>query len=72
MGELLIGLTKYFASYTVERLCQALGKQTTEPVYESRTGSGVMFVGKYLSRQERQGSPFRFDVRLYETGGNLN
>jgi len=41
MGELLIGLTQYFAFYNGERAHQALGNQTPEAVYRSGTGGGA-------------------------------
>ena len=39
MGELLIGLTKYFVYYHGQRLHQALGNQTPDEVYQSGVGS---------------------------------
>jgi putative transposase len=47
MGELLIGLTKYFAFYNGERPHQALGNQTPEAVYQSGVGGGAVIVDKY-------------------------
>ncbi len=47
MGELLIGLTKYFAFYNNERPHQALGYQTPDAVYESGVGGGAVIVDKY-------------------------
>lgn len=39
MGELLIGLTKYFAGYNGERPRQALGNSTPDAVYASSVGA---------------------------------
>jgi putative transposase len=50
MGELLIGLTKYFAFYNGERPHQALGNQTPDSVYTSGAGGGAMIVDKYPRR----------------------
>ena len=47
MGELLIGLTKYFAFYNGERPHQALGNQTPDTVHASGLGGGAMIVDKY-------------------------
>jgi len=47
MGELLIGLTKYFALYDAERLHQALGNHTPNSVHTSSTGGGAIIVGEY-------------------------
>ena len=47
MGELLIGLTKYFAFYNSERPHQALGHQTPDAVHASALGGGAMIVDKY-------------------------
>jgi putative transposase len=47
MGELLIGLTKYFAFYNGERPHQALGNQTPDSVHTSSTGGAPMIVDKY-------------------------
>lgn len=47
MGELLMGLTKYFAFYNGERPHQALGNQTPDAVHTNRAGGGAMIVDKY-------------------------
>ena len=47
MGELLIGLTKYFAFYNRQRPHQALGNQTPDEVYQSGVGGGALIVDKY-------------------------
>lgn len=47
MGELLIGLTKYFAFYNEERPHQSLGNQTPQTVYQSASGGGALIIDKY-------------------------
>jgi putative transposase len=49
MGELLTGLTRYFAFYNSERAHQGLGNRTPEAVYQSSEGGGAMIVDKYGS-----------------------
>lgn len=61
MGELLIGLTKYFAFYNGQRPHQALGNQTPEAVHASSVGGGAMIVDKY-------GSNPRLPIALRSTG----
>jgi putative transposase len=50
MGELLIGLTKYFVFYNGERPHQALGNQTPDSVHANASGGGAMIVDKYGPR----------------------
>jgi putative transposase len=57
MGELLIGLTKYFALYNGERPHQALGNQTPDAVHNSSVGGGAMIVDKYGTKPEPSGLP---------------
>ncbi len=47
MGQLLIGLTRYFAFYNNERAHQGLGNQTPDLVYVSGVGGGAVIVDKY-------------------------
>jgi putative transposase len=47
LGELLLGLTKYFAFYNGERPHQGLGKRMPDEVYASAVGGGAMIVDKY-------------------------
>ena len=47
MGELLIGLTKYFAFYNGERPHQALRNHTPDAVHQRAEGGGAMIVDKY-------------------------
>ncbi len=64
MGELLIGLTKYFAFYNGERAHQALTNQTPDAVHASAVGGGAMIVDKYGAKQELPGLP----IALRSTG----
>ena len=47
MGELLIGLTKYFVLHNGERTSQALVNQTPDVVHTSLVGGGAMIVDKH-------------------------
>lgn len=47
MGELLLGLTKYFAFYNGERPHQGLANRTPDAVHQSAEGGGAMIVDKY-------------------------
>ena len=51
MGELLVGLTNYFAFYNGERPHQALENQTPDVVYRNASGGGAMIVDKYGAAQ---------------------
>ena len=61
IGELLIGLTKYFVFYNGERPHQALGNRTPDAVHTSRAGGGAMIVDKYGPTQ-------RLPIPLRSTG----
>lgn len=52
MGELLIGLTKYFAFYNGERPHQALRNLTPDVVHQRAEGGGAMIVDNYGSAQD--------------------
>jgi putative transposase len=51
MGELLVGLTKYFAFYNTERPHQSLENQTPQEVHQTSSGGGAMIVDKYRSKE---------------------
>ena len=53
MGELLMGLTKYFGFYNTERPHQGLGNQTPQQVHQSGQGGGAMIVDKYAKKAAR-------------------
>ena len=52
MGELQMGLTKYFVFYNGERPHQALGNSTPDVVHTSRVGGGAIIVDKYGVKPE--------------------
>jgi putative transposase len=51
MGELLLGLSKYFVMYNGDRPHQALGNKTPGEVYQSASGGGAMIVDKYGAKE---------------------
>lgn len=59
MGELLVGLTEYFAFYSGERPHQSLGQQTPDVVYRSAIGGGAMIVDKFAGAVEETPVPLR-------------
>ncbi len=59
MGELLLGLTEYFAFYNGERPHQSLGQQTPDVVYRSAIGGGAMIVDKFGGAVEETPVPLR-------------
>ena len=59
MGELLLGLTEYFAFYNGERPHQSLGQQTPNVVYRSAIGGGAMIVDKFGGAVEEPPVPLR-------------
>jgi putative transposase len=52
MGELLLGLTDYFAFYNGDRPHQSLGQQTPDVVYRSGVGGGAVIVDKFGGAME--------------------
>jgi putative transposase len=57
MGELLVGLTQYFAFYNGERPHQGLQYQTPNAVYASACGGGALIVDKYPAQEPAPDSP---------------
>ncbi len=47
MGELMVGLTEYFAFYNGERPHQCLENKTPDVVYRSAIGGGAIIVDKF-------------------------
>ena len=47
MGELMVGLAKYFVFYNGERPHQSLGNKPPEVVYRTALGGGAMIVDKF-------------------------
>ena len=64
MGELMIGLAKYFAFYNGERPHQSLGNKTPEVVYRTAMGGGAMILDKYPRAVDEPPAPLR------STGGS--
>jgi Integrase core domain len=65
MGEILVGLSKYFIFYNGERPHQALKNQTPDAVHQSAIGGGAMILGKY-------GAVERLPIALRSTGTALD
>ena len=53
MGELMIGLAKYFILYNGERPHQSLGNKTPEVVYRTAIGGGAMILDKYPRAEKK-------------------
>lgn len=47
MGELMVGLTEYFAFYNGERPHQSLGQRTPDVVYRTASGGGAVIVDRF-------------------------
>lgn len=54
MGELMVGLTEYFAFYNGERPHQALGNRTPDAVYRTAIGGGAVIVDKFGSPASKE------------------
>ena len=59
MGELVIGLTAYFAFYNEERPHQSLSNQTPDAVYQTASGGGAMILEKYGDSLPETSDPLR-------------
>ena len=59
IGELMVGLAKYFAFYNGERPHQALGNMAPEEVYRTGVGGGALIVDKFLRAVEEPLVPLR-------------
>ena len=51
VGELLLGLSDYFALYNSERPHQSLQYETPDVVYASASGGGALIVNKYAKEE---------------------
>ena len=51
VGELLLGLSEYFALYNSERPHQSLQYKTPDAVYASASGGGAMIIDKYAKEE---------------------
>ncbi len=59
MGELLVGLAKYFVFYNNERPHQSLGDRTPDVVYRSGIGGGALILDKFGGAVEEPPVPLR-------------
>ena len=59
MGELMLGLTEYFAFYNGERPHQSLGNMTPDVVYRTAVGGGAVIVDKFPRAVEESPVPLR-------------
>lgn len=59
MGDLRIGLAKYFAFYNSERPHQSLGQKTPGVVYLTAMGGGAVIVDKFGGAEEENPVPLR-------------
>ena len=59
MGELVIGLTAYFAFYNEERPHQSLTNQTPDKVYQTASGGGAIILEKYGDSLPETSDPLR-------------
>jgi putative transposase len=59
MGELVVGLSEYFAFYNGERPHQSLGQKTPDAVYRSGLGGGAIIVDKFPRAVEESPVPLR-------------
>ena len=62
MGELMVGLTEYFAFYNGERPHQSLGYKTPDVVYQTAIGGGAVIVDKFGGAVEETPVPLRSTV----------
>ena len=70
MGELTVGLARYFAFYNGERPHQSLGNRTPHEVYASGQGGGAKIIDKFSGAREESLAPLRCarDSSRAETG----
>ena len=59
IGELMVGLSKYFAFYNGERPHQALADKTPDEVYRTAQGGGALIVDKFLCAVEKSSVSLR-------------
>ena len=59
MGELMLGLTEYFAFYNGERPHQSLDHKTPDVVYLTGIGGGALIVDKFPRAVEESPVPLR-------------
>jgi len=75
MGELLIGLTKYFTFYNAERPHQSLNNQTPQEVHRTSIGGGAMIMDKYRTAERLpvalRSSGTAFEEVRFENGSEI-
>jgi len=54
MGELMVGLSKYFVLYNTERPHQSLDYKTPDSVYTSGSGGGALIIDKFKERTKTE------------------
>ncbi len=59
IGDLMVGLAKYFSFYNSERPHQSLGNETPDVVYRTAVGGGALIVDKFLRAVEEPPVPLR-------------
>ena len=59
MGELMVGLAKYFVFHNGERPHQSLGYKTPDVVYRTAVGGGAVIVDKFGGAVEETPVPLR-------------
>jgi len=69
IGELMVGLTKYFVFYNGERPHPSLGNNTPDTVYLTGVGDGAMILDKY-PRAVGSPPPRRSKIRNDRTNQN--
>jgi putative transposase len=66
MGELMVGLSKYFVLYNTERPHQSLGYKTPDLVYASASGGGALIIDKFAERPKAKDKKTRCDEPVVE------
>ena len=59
IGDLMVGLTKYFVFYNGERPHQGLGNESPDVVYRTAQGGGAIIIDKFLRAVEEPSVPLR-------------
>ena len=54
MGQLMVGLNKYFVLYNTERPHQSLDYKTPDSVYTSASGGGALIIDKFKERSKTE------------------
>ena len=68
MGELTLGLARYFAFYNCKRPHQSLGNRTPHEVYASGRGGGAKIVDKFGGVREESLAPLRCAIDSSRVG----